>query len=331
MSLIQCWRVCKIWRYLLSDPLFSKTLISRTPCCLLVNGFKGHFLVDLNQKTSGEYNVGVVRLTGCSKAVTVGSCNGFVCRYNAILLETTGEFSVYNPMTGEQLWVVPSEAEYNSFGFGYSPINSAYKIVLFQLSVGEVTKPFVTTVMTVGSGIWRCVKHALVFRSCRVIQSEWIYLNGFLHSICKGHDGTHSIIAFDVESERFQRLLLPQEFPIDPKARLISAVGVSEGRLYVTIASHNKMVVWIMKDYGIKESWTRDFEIRDDSHHQLKFCKLLNYTQGRALLLCEQQLYTYTSAIDCLVRVQVDRVPAIDKAWIHIPSFISFPYVRSQS
>lgn len=90
------------------------------------------------------------------------------------------------------------------------------------------------------------------------IYSKWIYLNGFLHCICTHRERTleFSIVSFDVESEHFQLLPIPEYHIGQMPAAYRLELGVSDGRLYVTVAFKEKIVVWVMKDYGIiKESW----------------------------------------------------------------------------
>ncbi|KAL6144308.1 hypothetical protein ACLB2K_055003 [Fragaria x ananassa] len=328
-SLFQCSRVCKTWRRLLSDLDFTKTLISPTLSCILISGLAtgpkypnlyGYFLLDLNHKASDQYDI---VLPSRPKDI-IGSCNGFLCLSHDFF---PGKYSLSNPMTGEQVWIVPTEAYFfDSCGFGYSPISNVYKIVMFHKSYMSGFK-----VMTVGSGIWRRVEYVTdlaVYKS----SSDWRYLNGFLHSMCTHCDYSLSILAFDVEKFHIDDDDDDDEIPT-------GVLGVLDGRLYVTVASKHNIVVWVMKDYGIKESWTRDFEIRDNSYpranaYQLTYYKLLNYSQGRALLFSQgdRLFYTYTAGTDGLV--QVDGVQLmIQRLWIHNPSFLSLKDVvhRGQS
>ncbi|PRQ40665.1 putative F-box associated interaction domain-containing protein [Rosa chinensis] len=120
-------------------------------------------------------------------------------------------------------------------------------------------------VLTVGSKSWRSIG------SCKrpgSLREEMIYLNGFLH--CFDHQ-SYSIHAFNIESERFQ------EFQVSALRESSShcfdrlGLGVLEGCLSLTDFKKNDRDVegvWVMKDYGVKESWTKEFEIRESCEQQ---------------------------------------------------------------
>nr|WRO64609.1 MYB transcription factor protein [Rosa persica] len=112
-------------------------------------------------------------------------------------------------------------------------------------------------VLTVGSGVWRgignCVYH-FGYQSCGV------YLNGFLHWIVQTSDGSVSICDFDIENESFRKLPLP---PCSLKKCVLS-IGVLEGWLYVFVRSGSNINVWMMKDYGVEESWTKELVVKEN-------------------------------------------------------------------
>lgn len=137
--LIQFWCVCKSWRYLLSDPQFTKDLFSRTPACFLIQGGLSHiglstslFLVDFNNsvtlKLFKDQNSQTVRVNNI-----VGSCNGIIC----VLEKQRGLPSLYisNPITRESL-PLPIHPVHKQigftrlWGFGYCPMRDVYKVVL---------------------------------------------------------------------------------------------------------------------------------------------------------------------------------------------------------
>ncbi|XP_020411173.1 F-box protein At3g07870 isoform X2 [Prunus persica] len=214
-TLIQCKRVCKSWRSWLSDPQFTKELFSRTPACLLVTGVRsrwGHFLVDLDR--AGWQNDVALKLFSIRSLRTlcmtiVGSCNGFLCHYEAHF-DLSRHLHISNPVTGEflSLPTPPNPDRRDCYGFGFSPISEVYKLVRVLSPYGKPDQPDQVMVLTVGSGIWRNIGHPAY--SFDGVTPHGIYINGFIHWI--GHsssDCSRLVCAFDVESEQFQELPLP--------------------------------------------------------------------------------------------------------------------------
>ncbi|CAB4263078.1 unnamed protein product [Prunus armeniaca] len=315
-TLIQCKRVCKSWRCCLSDPEFTRELFSRTPACLLVTGFRwqwGHFLVNLD----GTWNPNVVALKLSSeispRPTMVGSCNGFLCHYSRHHLH------IFNPVTGELL-PLPTPSELGTlgdcYGFGFGPVSRVYKVVRIV--------PKQVMVLTVGSGIWRNIGHpAYSFSS--ITPCHGIYHNGFLHWIGRtcGDSSRHLVCAFHVETEQFQELPLPPpSYDLD---KTYFKLGVLNGWLSVILNLNGDISVWVMKDYKMKESWTKEHEFKDPvgsfGTSILKFTK-----EGQVLGLNydDHSMQAYTLARTGLVRVEVDGLPLmISEAWDLVLSFVS--------
>ncbi|CAL2227861.1 unnamed protein product [Prunus armeniaca] len=151
-------------------------------------------------------------------------------------------------------------------------------------------------VLTVGSGGWRNVGN-FVYPFPFGYQSCGIFHNGFLHWISQCGDNSALICAFDLESERFQELLLP---PCSWEKLLIS-LGVLKGWLSIFFPSKGNINVWVMKDYGVKESWTKELVLK----------QVILVTQ-LALLLPKGS-----------IRAAVDGIPLMVEAFVYIPSFVS--------
>ncbi|CAL8083411.1 unnamed protein product [Prunus armeniaca] len=118
-----------------------------------------------------------------------------------------------------------------------------------------------------------------------------------LPTVSRCGDNSVLICAFDLESERFQELLLP---PCSWEKLLIS-LGVLKGWLSIFVPSKGNINVWVMKDYGVKESWTKELVLK----------QVILVTQ-LALLLPKGS-----------IRAAVDGIPLMVEAFVYIPSFVS--------
>ncbi|BBG93438.1 F-box family protein [Prunus dulcis] len=324
-TLIQCQCVCKSWRHSLLDPHFTKDLFSRTPPSFLFHGLsggpinpksEGYLLVDLNKISSpNDFTLKLYKDPNVRnlRVGVLGSCNGLLCIYEL----NRRCFYISNPITSESLalptlslsplTITSCERERidNPYycGFGYSPISNAYKVVLY-LSSSSKSHEYEDL-----EKHWEC----FCFPSSR-FQPYGVYVNGFLHWVGQHVNSSTLICAFDVESECFRQLSLP---PYDLDLQLPAncldfldtqfTLGVLNGSLSLTVRSRSRsnITVWLMKDYGIHESWTKELEISSDILGSPSFSR------------------AYTPGTRSVVTIEVDGIPSLVDECVHIPSFVS--------
>ncbi|XP_070045465.1 F-box/kelch-repeat protein At3g06240-like [Nicotiana tomentosiformis] len=132
---------------------------------------------------------------------------------------------------------------------------------------------------------------------------DWITMHGRLHSrvrvkIINGIQCCgpyNSLIYFDVVSEKFHMFPIPDtvsekidQFQIPKLENAIVGLGVLNGCLSMTYLDYCKdLEIWIMKEYGVKESWTSLFIIRNlEICHYYGLAKPLFMTKtGKIVLL----------------------------------------------
>ena len=325
-TILRCRFVCKSWLYLLSDPYFTRSLFLRTPTSLIVCGAglpKNYYLVGLDKasrlngdlsKLSGD----LITFDSGFSIKIVGSCNGCLCLYDS--RRSGHSLHLANPITSESLVLPQHDTLFPVCGFGFSPISNVYKVVLFRTPTEEDEElsfdgyEAEVMVLTVGSTVWRSIGHH-VYPSG---DGHGVYLNGFLHWVGNISDW---ICAFDVECERFQHLPPPlcsfegcfEDFKL----------SVSRGCLSLMVPMGLNIGVWVMQDYGAKESWVKEFEIVNafDQHipHVLKFAE-----EGQVLMVHNYQLKAYTPRKMGFSRFEVDGLPVmVESGCAHIPSFVS--------
>ncbi|KAK4269948.1 hypothetical protein QN277_023040 [Acacia crassicarpa] len=219
----------------------------------------------------------------------VSTCNGLVCLADCFsplhfFLPLDYEtMLIWNPLLRKYL-VLPKPIktfkeherfEYSLyFGFGFDSRNNDYKVIRFMNHRSTQDTPHVE-VYSLVSCSWRSI-------TVRVPHFHLGKYNGLRASFVKGAvhwvvsrrriDGLEDtfILSFDVTEETFQELTLPRQLGESEWIHSI-LIDVEGGHLLVIVNRRyrNQQLVynvWVMKEYGIAESWTELFEF-DHSHY----------------------------------------------------------------
>ncbi|OMO97102.1 hypothetical protein COLO4_14886 [Corchorus olitorius] len=170
--------------------------------------------------------------------------------------------------TKEHMILPPFPENYASplIGFGYDPINDDYKVVRFYncwTSWGHHDHLAIFYSLRLNS--WER-KHGNynIFRECVVTFSPGVYLDGALNWRARHKSEVDIIICLDFDTEKARTLRLPYYEPND--GFWVSSLDVFEGNLCVGYKNDDLMMtdIWVMKEYGNDESWTKMFSIRGE-------------------------------------------------------------------
>ncbi|KAI9085145.1 hypothetical protein K1719_032856 [Acacia pycnantha] len=227
----------------------------------------------------------------------VGACNGLVCSVDYSPLKSA-TIIIWNPSLRKYI-VLPKPITTHKkrsrhlcghvdpnygilFGFGFDSRNNDYKVV--RLMNDRCTKDTLhIEVYSLASHIWRSIS---VTVPQFFLDHSWlpsVLLNGSLHWLvwryaafdeaAYDEEGVslnyRFILSFDVIQETFRELTLPQQQP-NEKA-VISILLPVEGSQSLALVNHVNMkrrsehvfCIWVMKDYGITNSWTEIFRLDD--------------------------------------------------------------------
>ncbi|KAM1227612.1 hypothetical protein ACFX2I_006852 [Malus domestica] len=234
---IKC--VCRTWRALSQDPrllvMYQATASKRNPSLILhcdspiLNNL---YFVETNHIGHHDHYANKARRIDAPiryikpELHIVGSCNGLLCVSSALYFNP---LLVFNPLTINYIRL-PNTTQYlkqQVFGFGFHPTTMEYKI----LEQGPA--------------------EAL--------------LNGTVHWVTTRHKhqpgpGLH-IVSFDVAEEKFKEIERPGCGSLDIcNFHLVVIYGCLSA---VVCHDRGQIDIWVMKEYGVKESWTKEYVIRD--------------------------------------------------------------------
>ncbi|XP_057786309.1 F-box protein At4g22390-like isoform X2 [Salvia miltiorrhiza] len=330
-----CKCVCKPWLDLLVTPEFVKSHLSKSVPGLVVFEWKTdpnpHKVVEFVNKLDfncHEHRWNVVFSFDLPFYGPVhDSANGllFSCHRD-------DEIFVCNPITREYIRL-PSplpriypkpEIERLTYGFGVSRSSGEFKVVRILSAIAGRNDRCDWQVYTVGTASWRRVA------CCSLLEyggnSKGVLLNGNLHFL--GWEPYSSRVScLDLETELLSTFSPPH--PSYPNTgRNLSVLGGCLCVCDMTLSQPvNEIHIWLMKEYGDDESWTKEFIIHKVGlEDRLWFvCPIKVFEDGDIIMGLEfRQLGYYSSKTKTIRKLDVSELdPNISScAVVYAPSFL---------
>ncbi|XP_059639025.1 F-box/kelch-repeat protein At3g06240-like [Cornus florida] len=192
-------------------------------------------------------------------------------------------------------------------GFGYNHCSADYK--LFKIHSNSIY------VYSLRNCSWRKVQDFTYKSSVGVYYSNGIQLNGALHWLCLAERGNPlEIVVFSLEDEKVWKIPMPTSFTDADDA---FEVGVFDGCLCILTLDH---VFWVMKEYGVNQSWTK-LELGIPFLHTIKPLALLR--NDEALLLIDFTKFVLYNTREGTYRdLVIDGVECFDVE-IYVDSLVS--------
>nr|XP_016491769.1 PREDICTED: F-box protein CPR30-like [Nicotiana tabacum] len=224
------------------------------------------------------------------------------------------------------------------FGFGYDVVNNDYKVVRIGQFVGTEKGPLCSDVKvySLKSNSWKGVDKEFPYY-VRNKEEPGTYLNGALHWVVSSEIKIplqQLIVAFDLETETCR--IVPH--PPYTNERLSVKLEVLGGCL-CTFHSFwddffydewgnldrglDHMDIWVMKEYGVKDSWTKIMSIeRPDKDIGRLFVPLAYSNSGEEVLLeQDNKRFVWTSIKNGNTKI-VDTQFGILHGFLHFNSYV---------
>lgn len=249
------------------------------------------------------------------EAVISGSANGLLLLVK--LSSQSENLYVCNPITRdyvevpfprEILWPCPRVIKFPdtgkelldfshssiNYGFGVSKITGQHKVVrIIHDSInaheGQPVPGFGCHVHTLGTGSWSPVDCGAWFSYGAY--TPGVLVNGNLHWIVSDSYSKMWISCFDLETEQFSNFSLPPLHEGSNERSLgLSALG---GCLCLCDHSGGLIGIWLMKDYGVEKSWSKEYEINkseDINIGNLEIIYPLKWFEDGDILMLEDDL-----------------------------------------
>ncbi|KAF7837192.1 F-box protein [Senna tora] len=347
-TILICKLVCKAWLTLISHPRFVELQLSRSPTTILIKTIpsisdsRKIILTHVDQRGRDPFRLDKLTLTSksnipCSKFSLVNSCNGLLCLSG---VAKDDPIWVCNPILGEYVTVPPASEGRNwgSFmGLGFCPATNRYKILqTFHPKVKWSGNDYLDAeIYHMDTGTWKSIGYA----PCALVVSSFnSFLRGSLHWVPSAGNSSEYIYSFNFETEQFGSV--PPPPCLDGTKREISdylKLGIVEGCLFICVfGDSRKFDIWVMKDYGVKESWTKQFVIENlyprqsrsssDFYEPVKFM-----SNGEILMLYnDSEVVCYNTQTKRLRRTRVTHTRHEFNSIAHTPSMVSLYHVAKR-
>lgn len=204
------------------------------------------------------------------------SCNGLLC-----LSFGEGQAILWNPSTRKTETPVDFRGVLvNLFGLGYDSVSDDYKVMRIARINDYRFVHYEVRVYSLKSNSWRKVgdfPHHLELDLC-----TGLLVGGALHWSVNPkpmlrEDGPDALIAFDLGAEEYRMVSLPECGAVDFYLKF----AVLNGCLCVLHYYLKRGVdLWVMKEYGVKESWTKLIYIEQSNIRFAIYLEPLAYSKN---------------------------------------------------
>ncbi|KAL2920960.1 hypothetical protein RDABS01_012451 [Bienertia sinuspersici] len=299
---LNCKLVCKEWYQIIISYEFANFRSSHCSYSTILlygkiyNKKKNFLMLDLDKSSKvdemGNLSVDVNALirfksrfnTSHDKLYVVNECNGVVCLKS---WEQWSPYIICNLLTGQQVIVeqLPKSCcSVEVYGLGCCPVSHQYKVLRILKTKG--TDNCVAEIQTLGTHEWRTIGDAPQFQ----LRRSGAFLHGSLHRYSYRDN---CIWSFQFGNEQFSHVPIPDDMKREP----YTEVSVFHSRLCFSSISEScrQCEIWLMKEYGVKESWVKQFVFQIESFaHRMPLLQLgtevlVSYSNSVRLGACDTE------------------------------------------
>lgn len=278
-SILRFKRVSKLWYQIINDPYFINLHLQRHKLYIVFRISRTSVLHLCDFDTFNNPTELGYPFKDLATGVNIeGSCRGLLC-----ISKETYPFTIifYNPttQTHKTLPSMPIKSPFRYYGdnglanyhlgFGYDPKSEDYKCVMILLRLVDQLGSFKSQVKvySLRADSWtRGAQDVPYFFHCRNTNSA--HLGGIVHWYIEDDDAIPlQIVSYNLGDESFGSVPLPNN--VGDRPHRDTHLGVVDECLCLTVNYVDDCDVWIMKEYGVLESWTRVFKIDKVVHFEV--------------------------------------------------------------
>ncbi|XP_021822176.1 uncharacterized protein LOC110763652 [Prunus avium] len=282
-SLINCTSVCKAWRSMIMNKSF----------------IRAHLSLTVDVANQDDIDLLLLHIISCNRTRTYG--------HKTIISEIKDE--VHSVHYDNHAFDVYSQIEFQLL----QSKNCAILIFMWSALVAgcatcnfttEDDRPTVAEVYSLATGTWRslgCVSPACGTNGA----ASNAFVNGVLHWPVVGYtngDSRYFILTFDLGKEVFGKIPIPKIIHWNPKWGLQLSVSDNKKSIALFMRPNNRedfymdygheesvLDMWVMKEYGREESWTKLITLNPQGPETIFLGTLCFRKSGEVLLLLKEK------------------------------------------
>ncbi|XP_059663698.1 F-box/kelch-repeat protein At3g06240-like [Cornus florida] len=199
---------------------------------------------------------------------TIGSCISMISFFGILPFERFCPFHGFVSPSIRTVHSVPTLALCSIQALMITRL-SELRIVHFDY----VHKPQEIDIFSLSTGTWRNISHVALPDININERAHQAFLNGAAHWVAsklRSYGGSFLIVSFHMDHEKFSQIILPHNIMAHDSglgSMLMSSAlyfGVAKFQeslavIHFTGPEDNTCCIWVMKKYGVRESWTKQF------------------------------------------------------------------------
>ncbi|CAA0813308.1 Unknown protein [Striga hermonthica] len=251
--LLRCTAVCKSWR-------------------CLENSERYDFVLDNNDSVT-PHSCLEFPFTSINPFFTiVGACNGLICLSDDRVYYTP-TIILWNPLLRKSVLLPKPDPIHSccgtfsqSLGFGFDPVSTDYKVIRIAYADHiSVRRPLVE-LYELSNHEWRDLSY-LALDHVIYSKSRSAYVNGATHWVARHGDSYDLVLSFHMSNEVFRDILLPCSLTDDDLVGGKDLLVLNDSLALILSSvsgGEPSFCVWVMKEYGVRESWSKhlSFDLR---------------------------------------------------------------------
>ncbi|XP_074273800.1 F-box protein CPR1-like [Silene latifolia] len=282
----------------------------------------------------------------------LGSINGVVC----ISMYDKSSVVLYNPSTKTHRFIPPFNPSPNTnprsetnpdrttinsvvFGFGFDSVSGDYKVLrMIDTHKNNVLVYRERSVYSLKNDSWKCVTDPTMMGQFILRSSMVVCFNEGLHFIVVDTKSNYKfkVKCFNLSTETFSIFDLPN---LDGRCSKVTCVMSELGGCFSVLVNYQNVLeevllkradLWVMKEYGNKESWYRLFSIRDPARLEvLSHVRPVVYSTDKKRVLLELDGLSfgwYSWGSKSFERIRVHGLPSSYvpcETWTFVDSLVS--------
>ncbi|AES97162.1 putative F-box associated interaction domain-containing protein [Medicago truncatula] len=209
----------------------------------------------------------------------------------------------------------------NHYSFGYDPFIDNYKLIVVYFS--RESEKNEISVHTLGTEYWRRIQD---FPFSGHIGGPGIFVKDTVNWLAfenVDNNGLFAIVSLDLETESYEIISIP-----DVNSDKYWSLEVLRDCLCIYVTSDLDLDVWIMKEYAIKESWTKLYSVSFVGGQMYDIRTLYIFEHDQILVELHdwertQHLIVYDSKIDTFNIQDIENGSLLKNPKVYIESLIS--------